>query len=66
MDPQDPMLARLIDQVEDARSRHAPLDIRGGGTKVFYGGVPRGDALKVTGLAGISSYEPTELVVTAI
>jgi glycolate oxidase FAD binding subunit len=64
MDAHDPELARLIDQVDHARSHHRPLDIRGGGTKAFYGGVPRGDALQVTGLAGISSYEPTELVVT--
>jgi glycolate oxidase FAD binding subunit len=65
MDPQDPVLARLIDQVDHARSRYAPVDIRGGGTKVFYGGAPTGEPLDVTGLAGISSYEPTELVVTA-
>ena len=64
MDPHDPELARIVDQVDHARSHHRPLDIRGGGTKAFYGGVPRGDALDVTGLAGISSYEPTELVVT--
>jgi glycolate oxidase FAD binding subunit len=61
----DPPLARLIDQVDQARSHRVPLDIRGGGTKVFYGGPPRGEPLDVTGLAGISSYEPTELVVTA-
>jgi glycolate oxidase FAD binding subunit len=64
MDPQDPVLARLIDRVDHARSQHAPLEIRGGGTKVFYGGAPAGEPLDVTGLAGISSYEPTELVVT--
>ena len=64
MDQQDPALARLIDQVDRARSQHVPLDIRGGGTKAFYGGVQRGEPLDVTGLAGISSYEPTELVVT--
>jgi glycolate dehydrogenase FAD-binding subunit len=61
----DPPLARLIDQVDQARSHRVPVDIRGGGTKVFYGGPPRGEPLDVTGLAGISSYEPTELVVTA-
>src|SRR5271154_7189632 len=64
MDPQDPVLARLIEQVDQARSRHAPLEIRGGGTKGFYGGATMGEPLDVTGLAGISSYEPTELVVT--
>jgi FAD/FMN-containing dehydrogenase len=64
MDGRDPMLVRLIDQVDRARSRQAPMDIRGGGTKAFYGGPPQGEPLDVTGLSGISSYEPTELVVT--
>jgi FAD/FMN-containing dehydrogenase len=65
MDQRDPVLARLIDQVLAAQTHHTPLDIRGGGTKAFYGGPPKGEPLDVTGLAGISSYEPTELVVTA-
>jgi glycolate oxidase FAD binding subunit len=65
MDPQDPVLARLIDQVEHARSHQLALDIRGGGTKVFYGGLPTGEPLELRALAGISSYEPSELVVTA-
>jgi glycolate oxidase FAD binding subunit len=64
MDPQDPVLARLIEQVDQARSQRAPLEIRGGGTKIFYGGAPTGEPLDVTGLAGVSCYEPTELVVT--
>jgi FAD/FMN-containing dehydrogenase len=61
----DPVLAGLIERVQAARSRQAPLEIRGGGTKRFYGEPPAGEPLDVTGLAGISSYEPTELVVTA-
>jgi glycolate oxidase FAD binding subunit len=65
MDRQDPVLARMIDQVDHASAHNLPLDIRGGGTKFFYGGLPKGEALDVSGLAGISSYEPTELVVTA-
>jgi FAD/FMN-containing dehydrogenase len=65
MDAQDPRLEQLIDRVDQARSRRTPLEIRGGGTKAFYGGPARGEPLDVTGLAGISSYEPTELVVTA-
>jgi glycolate oxidase FAD binding subunit len=64
MDQRVPVLARLIDQVDHARSHHVPVDIRGGGTKAFYGGPPKGEPLDVTGLSGISSYEPTELVVT--
>jgi FAD/FMN-containing dehydrogenase len=54
----------LIDQVDHARTHQAPMDIRGGGTKAFYGGPPKGETLDVTGLSGISSYEPTELVAT--
>jgi glycolate oxidase FAD binding subunit len=64
MDRQDPVLARLVDQVSAAREQRTPLNIRGGGTKDFYGGTPRGEPLNVGDLAGISSYEPTELVVT--
>jgi glycolate oxidase FAD binding subunit len=64
MDTHDAELTRLIGQVDHARANHTTLDIRGGGTKAFYGGVPKGEPLDVTGLAGISSYEPTELVVT--
>ncbi len=61
---QDPVLRRLIEQVRSARDEHTALDIRGGGSKAFYGGVPRGEPLDLRGLAGISSHEPTELVVT--
>ncbi|MBL8362642.1 MAG: glycolate oxidase subunit GlcE [Rubrivivax sp.] len=61
----DPALHRLTDQVRAARAAKTPLRIRGGGTKDFYGGEPRGDVLDVAPLAGISSYEPSELVVTA-
>jgi FAD/FMN-containing dehydrogenase len=65
MDEQDPALKRLIDRVNAARSGQTALDIRGGGTKSFYGGAPQGDGLDVTELAGISSYDPSELVMTA-
>ena len=64
MDQRDPVLARAVDQVDHARSRQLALDIRGGGTKAFFGGQPTGEPLDMSALAGISSYEPTELVVT--
>ena len=64
MDQEDPVLARLVERIVFARDQRAPLDIRGGGTKLFYGEPARGEPLDVSGLAGISSYEPTELVVT--
>jgi glycolate oxidase FAD binding subunit len=62
----DPALARIVDQVRAAAARKAALDIRGGGTKAFYGEPSRGgEALSLHELRGISSYEPSELVVTA-
>ena len=60
----DPALRVLVEQVRQARSERRPLAIRGLGTKTFYGRPPVGDPLDVSGLAGISSYEPSELVVT--
>src|SRR4030095_11650438 len=65
MNTNDPALQRLIDHVQSARAAGAQLAIRGGGTKDFYGEQPQGDPLDTTVLEGISSYEPTELVVTA-
>jgi len=61
----DPALQPLVERVATARNAGAQLDIRGGGTKAFYGETPQGEPLDVTGFAGISSYEPSELVVTA-
>jgi FAD/FMN-containing dehydrogenase len=66
MDPAASPLRQLTERVLDARDRHTALEIRGGGTKRFYGNSPRGEALDVRGLSGISSYEPTELVITAL
>ena len=56
---------RLRDRILDARARRASLEIRGGGTKAFYGEAPRGEPLELDELTGISSYEPSELVITA-
>ena len=61
----DPALQVLIDCVKAARANNAPLCIRGGGTKDFYGEAPRGELLDTRVLAGISSHQPSELVVTA-
>jgi glycolate oxidase FAD binding subunit len=60
-----PALQTLVDRVLAAIADKTPLNICGGNTKSFYGGVPRGTPLDITPLAGISSYEPSELVVTA-
>jgi glycolate oxidase FAD binding subunit len=61
----DAALARLIDRVQTARAAKGRLDIRGGGSKAFYGEAAQGEPLDVRELAGISSHEPSELVVTA-
>ncbi|MBX3607158.1 MAG: glycolate oxidase subunit GlcE [Piscinibacter sp.] len=65
MSVNDPALQVLIDRVLSAQAAGAQLDIRGGGTKAFYGEAPQGEPLDTRILEGISSYEPTELVVTA-
>jgi glycolate oxidase FAD binding subunit len=58
-------LQALVDRVQAARANKTVLNICGGNTKAFYGQPPQGEPLDVRGLAGISSYEPSELVVTA-
>ena len=48
-----------------AASGERPLCIRGGGSKDWYGGEPRGDLLDTRAYSGIVAYDPTELVITA-
>ena len=61
---QDKPLQALIEQVRAARASKTALNIIGGNTKAFYGEAPQGAPLDLRGLCGISSYEPSELVVT--
>src|SRR5688500_5708142 len=58
-------ITQLSEAIRNAGARKAPLRIRGGGTKDFYGGALRGEVLDTRGCAGIVDYEPTELVITA-
>jgi glycolate oxidase FAD binding subunit len=58
------VLARWAEQIQAARARRLQIDIRGGNSKAFYGGPQQGLVLDTTALCGISSYEPSELVVT--
>jgi glycolate oxidase FAD binding subunit len=60
----DTALHQLVERIKSAAADAKPLCIRGGGTKDFYGEAPQGDVLGTTDLAGITSYEPSELVVT--
>lgn len=61
-------LQQLQERIRDAAARGARLEIRGQGSKAFYGGAPVGEPLEMAGpngFSGITSYEPSELVVTA-
>jgi glycolate oxidase FAD binding subunit len=60
----DSAVDSLIERVRTAGADGAALRIRGGGTKDFYGELPQGELLDTRGLTGITSYEPSELVVT--
>ncbi len=62
----DSSLIAFIDQINAATAAKAPLRIRGGGSKDFYG-EPFDAALPVLDTrshSGIVSYEPSELVIT--
>ncbi len=65
MDAMEPALSQTIDRIRAAAASATPLRIRGGGTKDFYGEGLHGELLDTTPLNGITSYEPSELVVTA-
>ena len=58
------LLPQIIERIKAAAHDKTPLRIRGGGSKDFYGQSLQGEILDTTGLAGITSYEPSELVVT--
>jgi glycolate oxidase FAD binding subunit len=59
------VIDKLAETIRDAAARKAPLRIRGGGTKDFYGGELQGEVLETRPYSGIVDYEPTELVLTA-
>jgi glycolate oxidase FAD binding subunit len=60
----DSVLREITDRIQAATADRAPLRIRGGGSKDFYGQALNGELLDVSPLSGIISYEPSELVVT--
>jgi glycolate oxidase FAD binding subunit len=57
-------LDALIDRVRDAAAQHTPLRIRGSGSKDFYGETLQGEVIDTRAYCGITSYEPSELVIT--
>jgi glycolate oxidase FAD binding subunit len=60
----DEFIRDICERVKDHAARKAPLAIRGGGTKDFYGAPAKGEPLEMAGCAGLVAYEPRELVVT--
>ncbi|HEY1091731.1 MAG TPA: glycolate oxidase subunit GlcE, partial [Burkholderiaceae bacterium] len=58
------MLEQLQAQVREAMASGRSFEIRGHGSKAFYGEAPRGEPLSTLALTGISAYEPSELYVT--
>lgn len=58
-------LQRLQDQIRAAAETRRPLRICGGGSKDFLGGPLLGEPLATRELAGIVSYEPSELYIQA-
>lgn len=58
-------LTVLRERIRAAAGTQRPLRVRAGGSKDFYGGPLAGELLDVSGNAGISDYQPTELIVTA-
>jgi len=62
----DPVLFRLSERIRAAAADGQPLQITGGGSKRFYAEpAAAGEALSTLELRGVTSYEPSELVVTA-
>ncbi len=55
----------LIEAVKAAYQNSETLRIRGAGTKFFYGNPVAGKLLDVSRHSGVTSYEPSELVITA-
>jgi len=62
----DKVLTGFADQIRAAHSDRTTLRIRGGASKDFYGEQLDGDILDTRPLHGVCSYEPSELVVTAL
>lgn len=58
-------LEDIVAAVRSAHDSHAPLRLRGAGSKDFYGSLLAGDVLDLSGHRGIVAYEPTELYLTA-
>ena len=58
-------LTALREAVCEAAAKRAPVRIRAGGTKDFYGNITTGAILDPRRYTGVIAYEPSELVITA-
>lgn len=58
-------LQTFRERILAAAQQSRPLQIRGGGTKQWYGQAAQGEVLETLAYSGIVDYEPTELVITA-
>jgi glycolate oxidase FAD binding subunit len=58
-------LQQLKERIVAASADKTALQIRGGGTKDWYGHSATGDLLDTRNYSGIIAYDPTELVITA-
>lgn len=65
--PADPQatLTAFRDAIRHATDTRAPLRLRGGGSKDFYGQHAQGTLLDTRAYSGIVDYDPPELVITA-
>jgi glycolate oxidase FAD binding subunit len=59
------LYAGLRSQIVQASATRQPLQIRGGGTKAWYGQAIEGEVLDTRSVSGIVAYDPAELVITA-
>ncbi|WP_454722923.1 MULTISPECIES: glycolate oxidase subunit GlcE [Cupriavidus] len=62
---QQATLDAFRDTIRRATDARAPLRLRGGGSKDFYGQHLQGEVLDTRGYSGIVDYDPPELVITA-
>ncbi|MCB1886848.1 MAG: glycolate oxidase subunit GlcE [Rhodocyclaceae bacterium] len=60
----NPQIREWSERIRAAGASGGTLELRGGGTKAFYGQAVKGEVLDTRAWRGVDNYEPTELVVT--
>ncbi|MCS6765126.1 MAG: glycolate oxidase subunit GlcE [Candidatus Protistobacter heckmanni] len=59
------MLKEIQERIAEAGRAGTPLELRGSGSKRWYGQAPQGELLDLSGYEGIVDYDAAELVLTA-